>query len=204
MEWKDIKPLSEKEAREIVKNYLLSHGFVVDEIKPDDLPIGKKSPDFIIKEGGDITGYCEIKTPAFILNPITNLYQWDTTFYKLRRFLHTAKKQFDDYDPQHEKPWVIVFTSNHPQLNWTSFTHNVIGAVAFNGKVIRDFRDKKFLPESNKDLLSIDMIVWFQINYLDRRKVYQVKFFINKDRPLIDKVEKLSNRLKPEPESKIK
>jgi hypothetical protein len=204
MEWKDIKSLSEKEARKIVKNYLLNHGFGVDEINPDDLPEGKKSPDFVIKEGNDIKGYCEIKTPAHNLNQLTQLYQWDTTFYKLRRFLHTAKKQFNDYDPQHEKPWVVVFTSIHPQLNWESFTNNVIGAVAFNGQVIRDFRDKKFLAESNQDLLSIDMIVWFQVNYIDRRKVYQVRFFINKDRALLDEINKLSNRLKPKPENKIK
>jgi len=203
MEWKDIKPLKENEAREIVKEYLLNHRLSLGEINPDNLPEGKKSPDFVIKEDDKVVGYCEVKTPAHNLNPITQLYQWDTTFYKLRRFLHTAKKQFGDYDPRHKKPWVIIFTSNHPQLNWKSFTDNIIGAVAFNGQVLRDFRNKKFLADSDRDLLSIDMVVWFQVNYIDRQKVYQVKFFINKDRPLLAEVEKLSNRLKPDAQKRI-
>ena len=197
MEWKDIKPLRESEARLIVKKYFIKHGFQVEEIDPSTLKEGKKSPDLIIKKNNKSVCYCEIKTPSLNLNPVTGLYQWNTIFYKLRRFIHTAYKQFFSFDPKHKEPWVIVFTSNHPQLNWTSFTNNVIGAVVFNGKVLKDFRSEKFLPKSNEELLSIDMIVWLQVSYLDRQEVYQVKFFINKDRPLIKEVEALSVALRP-------
>lgn len=198
MELKDIKPLSESEARKIVKDYLISRGCAVDEIDTKTISEGKKSPDLVIKEGNKILAYCEIKTPAHNLNPQAGMYLWDTIFYKLRRFLHTAKKQFSDYDPDHEKPWIIIFTSNHPQLNWTNFAHNVIGAVAYNGQVIKDYRGKKFVADSNKDLLSIDMIIWFQVNYLDRNDVYQVKFFINKDRAYLELMKGLSEKLKSE------
>jgi hypothetical protein len=198
MEWKDIKPLTEAEARRIVKDYLTSRGYVVNEIDTKTVPEGKKSPDLVIKEGNETLAYCEIKTPAHNLNPQTRMYHWDTTFYKLRRFLHTAKKQFSDYDPDHKKPWIIIFTSNHPQLNWTNFTHNVIGAVAYNRQVIKDYRGKGFVADSNKDLLSIDMIIWFQVNYLNREDVYQVKFFINKDRAYLELMKELSEKLKPE------
>ena len=201
MDWKDIKPLKETETRTIVKEYFSNHGFSVLEINPKNLPQAKKSPDFVIKKGGDIKGYCEVKTPAHILNPITHLYHWDTTFYKLRKFLHKARKQFSDYDPNHKKPWIVVFTSNHPQLNWKSFADNVIGAIVFNGKILKDFRNKNFITESNKDLISIDLIIWLQVNYIDRRKVYQVRFFVNNDGSLIDEVKILLDEL--ESESKI-
>jgi hypothetical protein len=81
MDWRDIKPLKENEARVIVKNYFLNRGFSVSEINPKDLPPGKKSPDFIIKKNDDIKGYCEVKTPANIIDPITGLYKWDYRFY---------------------------------------------------------------------------------------------------------------------------
>ena len=47
MEWKDIKPLTEKEARMTVKSYFISHGFGVKEVDPNKLLVGNKSPDFI-------------------------------------------------------------------------------------------------------------------------------------------------------------
>ncbi|MFZ5365708.1 MAG: hypothetical protein ACOZBZ_00260 [Patescibacteria group bacterium] len=151
----------------------------------------------MVSNKNNLIFYCEVKTPEHKLNPVTRMYHWDTTFYKLRRFLHTAKKQFEDYDSGHEHSWVVAFTSNHPQLNWTNFVHNVIGAVAYNGKVIRDFRQRTFLKDSNKDLLSLEMILWLQVSYTDKR-IYQMKNFINKDSKLIGKVLKISNLLTPD------
>lgn len=196
MDWKDIKPLRESEAKSIVKDYLIERGYQVEEIDPKEVPEGIKSPDFEVKWDKQTAFLCEIKTPSHNLDPIFKMYKWDTVFYKLRRFIRTASKQFSDFDPEHNTPWVIVFTSNHPQLNWTSFTHNVIGAVAFNGQVIRDYRDKQFVGQSNNDLLKIDMIIWFQVNYLNRKEVYQVKFFINKDNRFVEKMGVVSNTLK--------
>jgi hypothetical protein len=200
MDWKDIKPLKEYEARLIVKNYFLDRGFSILDIDPRALPPGKKPPDFIIKKDDDIKGYCEVKTPANIINPITNLYQWDTAFYKLRKFSHKARKQFDDYDPSHTKPWIIVFTSNHPQLNWKNFFNTLMGAVIFNGKILRDFRNMDFTLKTNKDLLSIDLILWFQINYIDRRNICQTRYFVNKEGRFTNEIKSLLNDFKSETE----
>lgn len=202
MDWKDIKPLTEFEARLIVKNYFEKHGFSCKEIDTKNLPSGKKSPDFIVSRDNKLAFYCEVKTPEHKLNPATNMYHWDTTFYKLRRFLHTARKQFEDYDSKHKYPWVVVFTSNHPQLNWTNFTHNVIGAVAYNGTVIKDFRDKSFLQDSNKDLLSIEMIIWFQVSYTNKL-IYQMRHFVNKQSQLLNVTEAISTSLTPYENDKI-
>ncbi|HPR99326.1 MAG TPA: hypothetical protein PLU63_00665 [Candidatus Woesebacteria bacterium] len=197
MEWKDIKPLTEKEARMTVKSYFINHGFEVREVDPNKLSVGDKSPDFIVTKDGNDIFYCEIKTPENKINSKTNSYQWDTTFYKLRKFLHKARKQFASFDSKHDLPWVVAFTSNHPQLNWTSFVHNIQGAVAYNGNVIKDFRSKKFIIESDKDVVSLDMIIWFQVNYLDRKTAFEVKFFVNTDLPLFTKTNEISGLLKP-------
>lgn len=176
MDWKDIKPLKESQALLLVKEYIDSKGLSCKRIEVSD----KKSPDFEILQNEVVKAYCEVKTPEHNLNPLTNMYHWDTTFYKLRRFLHTAVKQFKSYDPNHEVPWMVTFTSNHPQLNWTNFMHNVIGAVQYNGQVLKDFRQEKFIKDSDKDLLSIDLIVWTQVNYITP-KIFEIKFFINND-----------------------
>lgn len=202
MDWSKIKSLTEFEARSIVKDYFKKHGFTCKEIVTKGLPPGKKSPDFIVSENNRLLFYCEVKTPEHKLNPATNMYHWDTIFYKLRRFLHTAKKQFEDYDSGHKHPWVVAFTSNHPQLNWTNFVHNIIGAVAYDGKVIRDFRQKSFLKDSNKDLLSLEIILWFQVSYTDKR-IYQMKHFVNRQSKLFNEAKKISDLLTPYKNEKI-
>lgn len=188
MDWKDIKPLTEYEAISIVKSYFEKNSLVVERIDPKNLSSGKKAPDLSISKDNELIFFCEVKTPELKINPVTNMYHWDTTFYKLRRFIHTAVKQFKDIDPEHKYPWVVAFTSDHPQLNWTNFTHNVLGAVVYGGDVLRDFRDKAFVADSNKDLLSIDLFLWFQINYINRTNIVQLKRFINKDSKLLSKV----------------
>jgi hypothetical protein len=200
MNWKDIKPLTEFEAKQIVKKYLIKHGFNPQEIKTKKLPQGKKSPDLIVYKNEKIIFYCEIKTPEHKLNPLTNMYHWDTTFNKLRRFIHTARKQFEDFDHEHKYPWVVVFTSDHPQLNWTSFYHNVIGAVAYNGKVIKNFRERSFVKNSDRDFLSLDMVIWFQVNYINRKEIFQAYFFVNQDSKLFKKTKRISDLLKPDKE----
>jgi hypothetical protein len=202
MDWADIKHLTENEALQIVKDYFSKHGFSCDYIDTTKVAASKKSPDFEVSKGGQMVFYCEVKTPEHKLNPVTKMYHWDTTFYKLRRFLHTAVKQFQDFDPDHKYPHIVAFTSNHPQLNWTNFRHNVMGAVAYNGDVIRDFRNVPFVKDSNKDLLSIDMILWFQVNYLNKTP-FQTKHFVNIDLPLFNQTNEISNSLTLEIDEKI-
>lgn len=198
MEWKDIKPLKEHEAIGIVNTYLEKNGLTVHRIDTKKLDNGKKAPDLSVSKKSELLFYCEVKTPELKLNPDTNMYHWDTTFYKLRKFIHKAVKQFNDFDPKHESLWVLAFTSNHPQLNWTNFVHNIFGAVSFNGNVIRDFRNKSFLLDSNKDMLSIDLFLWFQINYINRSSIVQLKRFVNQDSKLFREAEILEKSLSKE------
>lgn len=195
MDWKDITPLKEHEAIEVVCKYLSNSGFSPSRINHKNLPSGVKSPDLAVSNKGELQFYCEIKTPELKLHPITGMYHWDTTFYKLRRFIHSAVKQFGDVDPDHLYPRVVAFTSNHPQLNWTNFHHNVIGAVSYGDTIIKDFRGKSFVADSNKDLLAIDLFLWFQVNYINRADVYQLFRYHNVDSKHLSIIENISDKI---------
>lgn len=41
------------------------------------------------------------------------------------------------------------------------------------------------------------MILWLQINYLDRKTIYQLRQFVNLDSKLIDNTKKLSDEITP-------
>ena len=64
MDWKDIKPLTEVEARDIVKNYLEKCGYECREI--ENLKSGQKSPDFEVWMDGRLIFLCE-GVPALLL-----------------------------------------------------------------------------------------------------------------------------------------
>lgn len=83
MDWTDIKALSESGATEIVKEYLIKHGFTSSKIDTKMLPSVKKAPDLKVLKDGRLVFYCEVKTPEHNLNPETKMYHWDITFYKL-------------------------------------------------------------------------------------------------------------------------
>ncbi len=196
MDWKDITPLKEHEAIDIIQKYLNTSGFSPSRINHKNLPDGVKSPDLAISNNGELQFYCEVKTPELKLHPVTGMYHWDTTFYKLRRFIHGSVKQFKDVDPDHLYPRVVAFTSNHPQLNWTSFCHNVMGKVSYGETVIKNFRDKSFVSDSDKDLLEIDLFLWFQVNYINRTDVYQLYRYLNVDSKHISNVEMIANQIR--------
>jgi hypothetical protein len=75
-----------------------------------------------------------------------------------------------------------------------------MGAVIFNGKILRDFRNMDFTLKTNKDLLSIDLILWFQINYIDRRNICQTRYFVNKDGRFTNEIKSLLNDFRSETE----
>jgi len=198
MGWCKIKPLTEEEARRAVQSYLEKHSVKVKEINFKDVPEGKKFPDFeCFYEKSKFL--CEIKTPANKLNKKLNLYLWKTSFYKIRRFLNKARKQFEDYDSSHKYPWILAMTSNHPQLNWTHLRHVIQGQVRSiqDDYLIRDFRNRAFSTYAREDFFRIDGAIWFQISPKDRATIYQIKFFPNPKSKFVAKVKTIFNILIP-------
>lgn len=196
MDWKDIKSLTEPEARLTVRKYFESLGYKCKEIDVKNLPLGKQSPDFEVWKDKDLAFLCEIKTPEHRLDPIFNVYKWDTTFYKIKKLIHKAVKQFKDYDPNHKYLSVIAFTSNHPQLDWSKFIHTVKTAVIYNGQVIRDLNALSKLNKWDQDLSYIDIVLWFQVNYLNST-AFKLDFVLNGDSLLLDEAERISKTFTP-------
>ncbi len=203
MDWSEIRPLTEHEALLIVSEYLSNHGHSVQRIETKNLPEGKKAPDFMVLQDLQPKFLCEVKTPAHNPNEKTRMYHWDTTFNKIRGLLHKASKQFNDYDPKHLLPRVVIFTSNHPQLNWTNFQHNILGKVQFKDLVIRDYRNKPFVIDTNEDIRSTDPYVWMQINYLDRKRIAEMAIYPNEESNLFSQIQKIVSDINPTAEEEI-
>lgn len=195
-DWSKIKPLKEPEALSIVKEYIENHGYTMKRIDISKLSAGKKAPDYeALKESKPIF-LCEVKTPGHIINQITKMYHWDTTFNKLRNHIHTASKQFDDFDKDHSCPRILAFTSNHPQLNWTSLQQNILSEVRFGERLLRDYKGKTFVIDTNKDIQSIDIFLWMQINRLNK-KIYELAIYVNQNPINIELVNTISINLAP-------
>lgn len=197
MDWKDIKPLTETEAINIVSRYFLKHGYDTQRINPNFISEGKKSPDIVGTREKEKVFLCEVKTPSHIFNQEMGMYMWNTAFNKLRNRIHKATKQFTDFDEDHAIPRIVAFTSNHPQLNWTHLQHNILGAVKLGDSILQDFSDRKFVMDTKNDLKVIDIFLWFQVNYIDRNSIVELAIYQNVDSHLCDSIEKLASGLSP-------
>ena len=188
--------MTESLALELVERYLKNHKYDPKRIDTQKLPSGKKAPDFEVNDISELRFYCEVKTPELKLDSKTGLYKWTTTASKLRDFIHKAVKQFQDQDPNHLKPWVIIFTSDNFQLNWTNFAHCIQGAVAYDNQVIKDLGGMRFVRETDKDILYVDLFIWCQVNE-EHGKVYQLVSFANADSSLRGETGVIIDALKP-------
>lgn len=204
MEWKDIKPLTESEALTVVSDYFSNHGFNPERVNTDQLPKGQKSPDIIGYSNDARDFLCEVKTPAHLYNEEVGLYLWSTTFNKLRNRIRKAVKQFNDFDELHSVPRIVAFTSNHPQLNWTHLQHNILGAVKYGDRILQDFRGKTFVAKTNSDIQSVDIFLWFQVNYFDRKSIAELGIYQNSNSKLQKETAKLVDELIPLKEEQIK
>jgi hypothetical protein len=137
---------------------------------------GKKIPDLRVKWSDGGIFYCEVKSPQLVLEQKTNLYKHDTTISKLRQFLHTATQQFNSVNPNHLIPNVLVWTSEHFQLNWHNFVASILGAITVEDRSIRDLTKHGAVVRTAKDWEKVDIHIWLQLN---DSGVYQQTFFCN-------------------------
>lgn len=156
---------------------------------------GAKSPDFELFISENLAAYIEVKSPLLLLNDKTQLFQWTTSVSKLRGFIHVAVKQFTEADSQHTKPWLLVFTSDHMQLNWVNMIHALTGVVSHGGNITTDLRQERYVKDTESDVIKIDSIVWFQMN--SEGKIHQVRFFVNAESKFKNECEKYIARLRP-------
>lgn len=196
-DWTKIKPLSECEAIVAINEYLNKKGYSVNKLPKNKVKDGLKSPDIEIYSDNKLVAYGEIKCPGHYINQEVGLFTWDTAYNKLLRYTHEATEQFKAYDANHALPWVLIIASNHPQLNWMQFLNRLRGEVRLGNEALHKFYPTKNGNDDYSKWKDLDMILWLQINYLDRKTIYQLRQFVNLDSKLIDNTKKLSDEITP-------
>lgn len=187
--------MTENKILSAVSSYLSSHGYKVVRLNPKKLPLGIKCSDFEVFFKDSPNFYCEVKSPLLVQNEITKMFHWTTSVTKLRDLIHKAVEQFTDQDSQHKLPWVLIFTSDHMQLNWTNMTHAIAGKVYYGDKVIADLSHLSRVRDTIKDIDQIDLFVWMQMN--EKGDIYQLRIMIQQKTKLMNKVKKISKKIVP-------
>lgn len=166
--------LGENKIKAILTKFLLDRGYTFPPI-PEDT---RQTPDNYIEDDGS-KYVCEVKSPVLKLDLETRVYKFKTTHRKILDFIHTATKQFQSLDAEHNLPRVLVFTSITPQLNWKSFTDAIQGGVIDQeGNRSPDFSKTPVYTSTLPLLSSVDLYIWFQVSGTGD-KFYQVSYFVN-------------------------
>jgi hypothetical protein len=122
------------------------------------------------------------------------MYLWEDVYNRLRDRLRKARSQLENYDPEHRIPRVVAITSNHPQLNYTSCQHNLLGKVQFQDQILQDFTTRNEYKYTIKNKSMIDMILWCQVNRYTN-EIFETEQFINLQSKHIEKLKEISNTL---------
>ncbi len=167
--------MTDKKTLELVSEYLKSKGFNPIRIDQKMFP-GKRIPDFKVEWGNGGLFYCEVKSPILKLDPKTNLFKHITTMSKLRYFIHTSAIQFKSVNPNHIIPNILIWTSDHFQLNYSNLVDCLRGAIYRSGSSIKNLEHTDFVLRTNKDIEEIDLHIWLQISA--QGDIYQQTFYI--------------------------
>jgi hypothetical protein len=188
--------MTEPEILNKVEEYFKVHNLDITRVDHRKVNDGTKSPDFKLYSSGILVSHIEVKSPLLLLNDKTQLFQWTTSVSKLRGFIHNAVKQFVDVDNDHSEPWLLVFTSDQMQLNWTNMIHAITGVVSHGNTITRDLRKERYVRETEEDVKRIDSFIWFQMN--SQGVIHQVRFFINAESKFKGKCEEFELALRPQ------
>ncbi|MHA1304177.1 MAG: hypothetical protein ACTSPI_10795 [Candidatus Heimdallarchaeaceae archaeon] len=193
--------MDEKTSIKIVSAFLRNHGYDPKRLKANKVS-GQKTPDFEVYKNGSPHFLCELKTLTLIPNPVTNMFHWNTTVSKIREHISKGYKQLSHYDKKHDLPWIMFFVSTHFQLNWTNMVHGLRGVVGFNGEVIKDLTDQRFIQATDSEVKQIDAFIWSQVN-AEKKRVYQLVHFVNANSSLLDATNDIVDKLIPYEDEEI-
>lgn len=158
---------SDAEEKKIVKEYLENRNCSVNFISEKET----ETPDAHITLG-DRQYIAEIKSPLLLFDHEAGVYKFVTTNSKLLTFIKKAVKQLNAIDPNHTLPWILIFTSNHFQLNWKNLTDALQGGVVFQRQAKPDFAGTDVYKRTKKYIKQLDGIVWLQAN--SEGKIHQM------------------------------
>lgn len=191
-----VKP---KDAEAALERFLADRDYAYRHIPESS----EQTPDGYI-EGFGSKYICEVKSPVLMFDhdaaPFG--YKFSTTHNKILDAIHNAKKQLAKLDPEHSLPHILVYTSAHPQLNFSSFVNAIRGYIALqDGTITTDLRDTAIFKSTEGIIQDIDMYLWFQIG--GGEKFFQASYFSNCGSPHAKAVDDLISRLKSTPVSSM-
>lgn len=148
----------------------------------------EKTPDFYV-EKNDLIYLVEVKSPILNFNVQKQLYMFKTSHTKILGHIHTAIKQFKEQDRNHELPWVLLFTSSHAQLNWSTFVDVLHGTPVDEAK-----RSTPAYTSTVPLIEQIDGFIWLQASGVTK-KFHQASYLANTSSAHRGKVKKLISDL---------
>jgi hypothetical protein len=175
--------------------YLSARGYTATKIREGST----KTPDLEVT-GRDNVYLNEFKSPELLLDPTLGLYKFATTNSKLLQFIRTAIKQFTAFDPAHNKPWVMTFTSRHMQLNWHSLFEAMQGGSIIDGKVIANWTNTETFRRWQGCRYVVDLYVWLQVS--DAGPI-EASFFTNDRTPHRTLIDSFVGELRVQPLSAV-
>jgi len=157
----------------------------------------ERSPDGYI-EGSDSKYICELKSPILMFdhNEAPFGYKHSTTHRKILDAIHEGKKQLEKLDPDHSLPHILIYTSAHPQLNYTNFRDAIRGYLAMqDGAIMTDLRDREIYLNTRDIIEDIDLYIWMQMG---ANAFHQVAYFCNSNSKHKNLIHKLVRKLESE------
>lgn len=159
-----------------------------------------QTPDGYI-EGTDTKYLCEVKSPILMFDhdaaPFG--YKFSTSHSKILDAIHNAKKQLEELDSKHSLPHILVYTSAHPQLNYSSFINAARGYIALqDGTITTDLRDTAIFKNTRSIVQDIDFYIWLQIG---GGRFIQASYFSNHESIHAKAIDDLVTDLKSTPVS---
>lgn len=159
----------------------------------------ERSPDGYI-EGSGSKYICELKSPIlmFDYNAAPFGYKHSTTHRKILDAIHEGKKQLEKLDPDHSLPHILIYTSAHPQLNYTNFRDAIRGYLAMqDGAIMTDLRDREIYLNTQDIIEDIDLYIWMQMG--GGHKFFQASYFTNTTSSYIENIDRLIKNLNAKP-----
>jgi len=191
-----VKP---KDAEAELKRFLADREYAYSHIPESN----EQTPDGYI-DGFGAKYLCEVKSPVLMFDhgaaPFG--YKFSTTHSKILDAIHNAKKQLKKLDPEHALPHILVYTSAHPLLNYSSFVNAIRGYIALqDGTITTDLRSTAIYKNTEGIVQDIDLYIWFQVG--GGKKFSQASYFGNQESVHADAIDDLLGRLKSIPLSSM-
>lgn len=172
--------ISEADIKAMINGFMQNRDYLAIPIAEG----AEKTPDFYVEKNDSIY-LVEVKSPILNFNIQKQLYMFKTSHTKILGHIHTAIKQFKEQDRNHELPWVLLFTSSHAQLNWSTFVD------VLQGTPVDEARRSAPAYTSTVPLIEqIDGFIWLQASGVTK-KFHQASYLVNTSSAHRRKVEKL-------------